>query len=152
MNTEVLARPCWQLLAKKAQDEADLLQQEMTQTRHRLSKLQASRDRLQNMYDEYCHQLNRPGSSSQGMREAMGQRQFMAQLLTLLERVNTDMAHTNNLLDGYRERLLCVEKERMKMQSLAEQNEQALNQQARKKEQRRMDELGVMQFNQRNAS
>jgi len=85
------------------------------------------------------------------MRGAMGQRQFMAQLLTLLERVNTDIAHATNHLDGYRERLLAVEKERMKMQSLAEQNERDLNQQTRKKEQRRMDELGVMQFNQRSA-
>lgn len=151
MNTEVLARPCWSLLAKKAQDEAELIQQHIGQTRQRLTKLQASRERLQQMYDEYCQQLNRPGSSSQGMREAMGQRQFMAQLLTLLERVNTDIAHATNHLDGYRERLLAVEKERMKMQSLAEQNERDLNQQTRKKEQRRMDELGVMQFNQRSA-
>jgi flagellar biosynthesis chaperone FliJ len=37
------------------------------------------------------------------------------------------------------------------MQSLAEQNERDLNLQTRKKEQRRMDELGVMQFNQRSA-
>jgi flagellar biosynthesis chaperone FliJ len=40
----------------------------------------------------------------------------------------------------------------MKMQSLAEQNERDLHQQSRKLEQRRMDELGVMQFNQRLAS
>jgi flagellar export protein FliJ len=151
VNTEVLARPCWSLLAKKAQDEAELIQQHIAQTRQRLTKLQASRERLQQMYDEYCQQLNRPGSSSQGMREAMGQRQFMAQLLTLLERVNTDIAHATNHLVGYRERLLAAEKERMKMQSLAEQNERDLNQQTRKKEQRRMDELGVMQFNQRSA-
>ena len=152
MKSTVVARPCWSLLAKKAQDEVDLIQQEMTQTRQRLTKLQASRDRVQQMYDEYCHQLNQPGSSSQGMREAMSQRQFMAQLLTLLERVSTDILHATNLLEGYRERLLAVEKERMKMQSLAEQNERDLNQQNRKLEQRRMDELGVMQFNQRLAS
>ena len=149
MNTEVLARPCWSLLANKAQDEAELIQQHLVQTRHRLSKLQASRDRLQRMYDEYCQQLNQLGSSSQGMREAMGQRQFMAQLLTLLERVNTDIAHTHNQLEGYKERLVSAEKERMKMQSLAEQNERDLDLQARRKEQRRMDELGVMQFNRR---
>ncbi len=152
MNSTVVARPCWTLLAQKAQDEADLIQQEMTQTRHRLTKLHASRDRVQKMYDEYCEQLNKPGSSSQGMREAMSQRQFMAQLLTLLERVSTDILHATNLLEGYRERLLAVEKERMKMQSLAEQNERDLNQQSRKLEQRRMDELGVMQFNQRMVS
>lgn len=149
MNSTVVARPCWTLLAQKAQDEADLIQQEMTQTRHRLTKLHASRDRVQKMYDEYCEQLNKPGSSSQGMREAMSQRQFMAQLLTLLERVSKDILHATNLLEGYRERLLAVEKERMKMQSLAEQNERDLKQQNRKLEQRRMDELGVMQFNQR---
>jgi flagellar export protein FliJ len=152
MNTPVVARPCWNLLAHKAQDELDLIHQEMTQTRHRLAKLQASRDRVQHMYHEYCEQLNRPGSSSQGMREAMSQRQFMAQLLTLLERVSKDILHTSNLLDGYRERLLVVEKERIKMQSLAEQNERDMRRQNNLQEQRRMDELGVMQFNQRRLS
>jgi flagellar biosynthesis chaperone FliJ len=55
-------------------------------------------------------------------------------------------------LDGYRERLLVVEKERIKMQSLAEQNERDMRRQNNLQEQRRMDELGVMQFNQRRLS
>ena len=39
------------------------------------------------------------------------------------------------------------EKERLKMQSLADQNAQAILTLAEKRDQRQMDALGVMQFN-----
>ena len=152
MNQQVQARPCWTLLANKAQEQAEQIRQEMVQAKQRQQQLESSQQRLQCMYEEYREQLNRPGSHSQGMREAMSQRQFMSQLLTLLERVSTDLGYTRNLLLAYRERLIDVEKERLKMQSLAEKNEAELQQHARRQEQRRMDELGVLKFNQRAVS
>ena len=152
MNDTVTARPCWAMLAQKAQDELDLIQQESSLTRQRLTKLQASLERLEKMYDDYCNQVNQPGLVTQGMREAMSQRQFMAQLLTLMQRVKTDTQHTRNQLEAYKERLILLERERLKMQSLAEKNAEDLKKQANKKEQRQMDEIAVMQFNQRLAS
>jgi flagellar export protein FliJ len=77
----------------------------------------------------------------------MNQRQFMAQLLTLMQRVTTDMQHTQNLLDSYKERLLEAERERIKMQTLANQNALAVQNNLNRKEQKQMDSLGVMQFN-----
>jgi flagellar export protein FliJ len=81
------------------------------------------------------------------MREAMNQRQFMAQLLTLMQRVATDVQHTQNLLDSYKERLLEAERERIKMRTLADQNALAVQKSLNHKEQKQMDSLGVMQFN-----
>ncbi len=152
MNNAVQARPCWSLLANKAEEQLDLIRQEMVQTNHRLQQLQSSQQRLQGMYDEYCQQHNQPGSQSQGMRQAMGQRQFMSQLLSLLERVAMDLAHTRNLLDAYKERMIATEKERIKMRTLADKNQMELQAQANRREQRSLDEVGLMQFNRQAAT
>ena len=87
MNQALQARPCWSLLAQRAEDQLQLIRQEMTQAHHRLTQLESSRDRLQKMYDDYSSQFNQPGSQSQGMSHAVVLRQFMSQLLSLVERV-----------------------------------------------------------------
>ena len=147
MNSSVVARPCWSVLASKAEEKISSLQVEKAQARQRLESLDSSRQRVQAMYDDYRLKLNDPQGASQGMREAMNQRQFMAQLLTLMQRVTTDIQHTQNLLDSYKERLLEVERERIKMQTLADHNALAVQKSLNRKEQKQMDSLGVMQFN-----
>ena len=71
----------------------------------------------------------------------------MSQLLTLMQRVKTDILYTENTIIGIKERLMLAERERIKMQTLADQNAQAVQREENKKDQRRMDALGVMQFN-----
>ena len=147
MNDTVVARPCWTVLAQKAEDKIALIQNEMAQTRTRLDSLRNSEQRVQKMYDEYRDNLNRADKQSLGMREAMNQRQFMSQLLTLMQRVKTDIQYTENALIGIKERLVSAERERIKMKTLADQNAQAVQRAENQKDQRRMDALGVMQFN-----
>ena len=99
------------------------------------------------MYDEYREKINSQSNESLGMSEAMNQRQFMSQLLTLMARVKTDIQYTENAIIGIKERLMLAERERIKMQTLADQNALAVQREENKKDQRRMDALGVMQFN-----
>jgi len=90
-------RACWTVLAQKAQDQVSLVQAEMAQGRARLLSLQASRERLQKLYEDY--QKPAVGSdASGGMQETMNQRQFSSQLLTLMERVQQDLAQTEAAL------------------------------------------------------
>jgi flagellar export protein FliJ len=147
MNDTVVARPCWTILANKAGDKIALIQNELVQARNRLDSLRSSEQRVQKMYDEYRDGLIRQDSESLGMREAMNQRQFMSQLLTLMQRVKTDIQYTENAILGIKEQLIAQERERIKMQTLADQNAQAVQREENKKDQRRMDALGVMQFN-----
>jgi flagellar export protein FliJ len=119
----------------------------MAYTRKHLEGLSSSEARVKKMYDEYRQSLTQPNSQSIGMREAMNQRQFMAQLSTLMQRVQTDIQYTENALVGIKERLIEAERERIKMQTLADQNAAAVQKEENKKDQRRMDALGVMQFN-----
>ena len=147
MNDTVVARPCWTVLAKKAEDKIALIQNEMVQARQRLESLKTSQQRIQKMYDEYREGLTKSDSESMGMREAMNQRQFMSQLLNLMQRVKTDIMYTENAIIGIKEQLVVQERERIKMQTLADQNAMAVQREENKKDQRRMDALGVMQFN-----
>jgi flagellar export protein FliJ len=71
----------------------------------------------------------------------------MSQLLVLMQRVKTDIQHTENLLLSIKERLIEAERERIKMQTLADQNADAVQKDLNKREQKKMDEMGVMQFN-----
>ena len=147
MNSAVVARPCFTVLAQKAEEQIALIHSEMAQARTRLESLSSSQARVQTMYDEYRLKLNENQNESQGMREAMNQRQFMTQLLTLMQRVKVDMGHTENLLASIKERLIAAERDRIKMQTLADQNARAVRSVFNKREQRQMDALGVMQFN-----
>jgi flagellar export protein FliJ len=147
MNDAVVARPCWTVLTKKAEDRIALIQNEMLQARQRLESLKTSQQRIQKMYDEYSESLTKSSTESVGMREAMNQRQFMAQLMTLMQRVKTDIQYSENAIIGIKEQLIAQERERIKMQTLADQNAQAVQREENKKDQRRMDALGVMQFN-----
>lgn len=147
MNDQVVARPCWTVLADKAEDQVTAIQNEFGLARKRLESLQNSQQRVQTMYDEYRDKINNQSTESLGMSEAMNQRQFMSQLLVLMQRVKTDIMHTENLLLSIKERLMEAERERIKMQTLADQNAAAVQKAQNKKEQKKMDEMGVMQFN-----
>ena len=147
MNDQVIARPCWTVLADKAEDQVTAIQNELALARKRLESLLSSQQRVQVMYDEYRDKINNPSQESLGMSEAMNQRQFMSQLLVLMQRVKTDIQHTENLLLSIKERLIEAERERIKMQTLADQNAMAVRKDLNKREQKKMDEMGVMQFN-----
>ena len=118
MNDSVVARPCWTILAQKAEDKIALIQKEMVQARIRLDSLKSSEQRIQKMYSEYHEGLSKSDGQSVGMREAMNQRQFMSQLLTLMQRVRTDIQYTENAIIGIKERLVMAERERIKMHKL----------------------------------
>lgn len=147
MNDQVIARPCWKVLTEKAEDKIAAIQNEMGLARKRLENLQTSEQRVQLMYDEYRDKINTEGNQSLGMSETMNQRQFMSQLLVLMERVKTDIRHTENLIISIQERLLEAERERIKMQTLADQNALSVQKALNVREQKKMDDLGVMQFN-----
>lgn len=149
MTTE---RNCWTVLAQRAQDEASQIQIELGKTLARLESLNASKARLEKLYEDYREQENTANHSLQGMREVMNQRQFMTQLLTLMQRVATDVSQSETTLTETRKRLMAAERERLKMQTLADQNAQAILDLAEKRDQQKMDDLGVMRFNLKSSS
>lgn len=141
------ARNCWPALVKKAQDAANSAQTEIAQAMALVEQLQASHQRLCNLYDEYRLQENQSAAPVMGMQASMNHRQFMAQLLNLQQRVVLDLSKAQAALAQTRKKRLQAEIELHKMQSLAEQDAKAVAREVQRHEQRQMDELGVRQFN-----
>lgn len=141
------ARQCWTVLADKAQDQCDHIQQEMSALKQRQDSLQASEERLRHLYAEYRGRVNQPGAELRGMQDAINQRHFMQQLSALLDKVVQDQFQTRQALQHTRQRWLQAEQEKLKMQALVEQDLRQQRAEQQKREQKQLDELGVRQFN-----
>jgi flagellar export protein FliJ len=140
------ARNCWPVLVRKAQDAVNDVQNDIVQALARVDQLEASHQRLCKLYDEYRLQEHSSQAPVMGMQASMNHRQFMAQLLNLQQRVVVDLGKAQSTLAQMRQKRLQAEIELHKMQSLAEQDAKAVAQDAKRYEQRQMDELGVRQF------
>jgi len=141
------ARNCWPVLVRKAQDAVNEAQAEIAQALARVDQLEASHARLCTLYDEYRLQENQSTAPVMGMQASMNHRQFMAQLLTLQQRVVLDLSKARVTLAQMRKKRVLAEVELHKMTSLAEQDAKAVAKEVLRYEQRQMDELGVRQFN-----
>jgi len=141
------ARNCWPVLVRKAQDTVNEAQAEIAQALARVEQLEASHARLCSLYDEYRLQENQSTAPVMGMQASMNHRQFMAQLLTLQQRVVLDLSKARVTLAQMRKKRVLAEVELHKMTSLAEQDAKAVAKDVLRYEQRQMDELGVRKFN-----
>lgn len=139
-------RSCWPFLVDKARKAVSAVQTEIAASRQRLEQLQANRDRLTQLYAEY-HQRETSPQAGMGMQTHMNQRQFMAQLLGLQQRVDVDIAEARASLAQQQARLVQAELEHQKMRALEAQDQAAVQKEQQQREQRQMDDLGVMQFN-----
>ena len=137
---------CWVILERKAHDQVRDLQKDLAATQAKTEHLQATLDKLTGMYAEY-QAAEEAGGKQMGLSGSMNQRQFMAQLLTLRERIERDLAHQQGVMAQQRTRLIRAEAERMKMQALVDQQEFIEQKSRELLEQKQMDDLGVRRFN-----
>ncbi|WP_293752697.1 flagellar FliJ family protein [Limnohabitans sp. Rim8] len=140
------ARNCWPVLVRKAQDAVNDAQNDILRAMARVDQLEASHQRLCKLYDEYRLQEQTHQAPVMGMQASMNHRQFMAQLLNLQQRVVVDLGKAQATLTQMRQKKLQADIELHKMTSLAEQDVKAVAQDAKRHEQKQMDELGVRQF------
>ena len=134
-------------MAGKAERRLAQIQADIVRANKLLETLEASQQRLQFLYEEYRLQGANAAQLSHGMQDAMNQRQFMAQLATLSQRVAQDIEKAKAALASLRQQQAGAEIERLKMQTLDEKEVLAFEGRMRRREQRSMDELGVSQFN-----
>lgn len=139
-------RSCWGVLLNKAQEEVSRVQAELQQLRERMQSLQASAQRLHQLHQDYLRPPQ-AGEMSTGMLETLNRRQFADQILVLIDRVERDKAQVEQVMAQTRARLLTAERERLKMQSLVDQDAQQVKLSSQKREQRQLDEMGTLRFN-----
>lgn len=144
-------RACWSALEGRAEQTITGLRAETAHAEQLRDALLASQLRLETLYEEYRAQAA-AADSSKGMSDAMNQRQFMSQLLKLRERVERDVGTSTLHLQTLAHRMQQAEIDRLKMKTLSENDRLAVQKHAQKREQHRMDELGMLQFNQARAA
>ena len=139
-------RACWSALENKAERKITRIREDTARAQELRQSLLASQAKLEQMYQDY-YEKNAANSSYKGMTDAMNQRQFMSQLLNLRERVKSDIERSQTHLTTLAHHLVLAETESIKMQTLTAHELLAVAKFVEKREQSRMDELGVMQFN-----
>jgi flagellar export protein FliJ len=139
-------RNCWVVLERKAHDQVRDFQSQLGNLQAKVDQLQSTLDRLMGMYAEY-QAKEHTGGVQLGLQNNMNQRQFMAQLLTLRERIERDLTHHQGLMAQTRAQLIKAEAERMKMQSLVDHQDRTERKLQEMTEQKRMDDLAVSRFN-----
>ena len=140
-------RECWSVLADKAEDVVALNQQRVKAARENLEKLEASKERLLSMSNEYAEKIREKEKTTQSLIESNNARQFVLQLLQLSERLDKDRIHAQAQVELACDALRQAEQERLKMQTLVEQDLLAVKTYHRKQEQKQMDALGLTLFN-----
>lgn len=140
-------RAAWPVLAKKAKEKCDEAHANVTKARQRVTHLQQSRQRMAMLYEDYVRRSQEAERQVHSMAQTLNFRGFMQQLQSLIARVDEDLMHAQQHLMNTQHALRAAEQKRIQMETLLEQDLKAVREYARKREQREMDDAGLMLYN-----
>ena len=140
-------RSCWSVLAKKAKDEEEIAQTASARARNKVLELQQSRQRMNDLLDDYKQRALDAQSKLQTMAQATNSRQFLMQLQTLVDRVDNDLKVALRELEQAKAVSLQATHQRMKMETMQEKDLQAVQQWERQRDKKEMDSLGLTLYN-----
>lgn len=140
-------RAAWPVLVKKAKESSDKAQAEVVKAREKYKTLQASRDRIQSLYDSYLQKCREAEQTLQTISVTQSYRAFITQLQELMTRVDNDINTARLTLQDKQYRFQAAEKKRLQMQTLMDKDVQRVREWQDKREQQAMDAAGVMLYN-----
>ena len=140
-------RAAWPVLVKKAQERCEQAQAELVQARERVKSLEASRARMDKLYNDYVDKCKAAEQQAQSITVTQSYRNFIQQLQTLIQRVDLDVSTARQQLNFCRQALLAADKKRLQMQTLMDKDLERVRQWRDKREQQAMDATGVMLYN-----
>ncbi len=145
-------RTTWPLLVKKAEDTLGKRRKEHKAAVEAAQKLEASRQRLLDMFEAYKAKLTQRQQQPLTIADTTNFREFMSQLLRLVERVEDDLKLARTAQQHSKQRLTDAEVDLFKMEAMVEKDEKAVAAYWKKQEQRQMDALGITLHNLKNES
>jgi flagellar export protein FliJ len=135
------------VLTKKAKDEEEVAQTACARARNKVLELQQSRQRMNDLLEDYKQRALAAQSQLQTMAQATNSRQFLLQLQNLVDRVDTDLKVALRELEQAKAVLLQATHQRMKMETMQEKDLHAVQQWDRQRDQKDMDSLGLTLYN-----
>lgn len=145
-------RTTWPLLVKKAEDTLGKRRKEHKAATEAAQKLEASRQRLLDMFEAYKAKFAQRQEQPLTIADTTNFREFMSQLLRLVERVENDLKMARTAQQVAKQRLTEAELDLFKMEAMVEKDEKAVALYHKKLEQRQMDALGITLHNLKNES
>jgi flagellar biosynthesis chaperone FliJ len=143
-------RTTWPLLVKKAEDTLSKRRKEFKAATETMQKLEASRQRLLDMFEAYKAKLTQRQQESLAIADTTNFREFMSQLLRLVERVEDDLKIARSAQQHAKQRQTEAEMDLFKMEAMVEKDEKAVALYRKQLEQRQMDALGITLHNLKN--
>lgn len=140
-------RSCWSVLTKKAKDEEEVAQTASARARNKVMELQQSRQRMNDLLEDYKQRALAAQSQLQTMAQATNSRQFLLQLQSLVDKVDADLKVALRELEQAKAVLLQATHQRMKMETMQEKDLQAVQKWERQRDQKDMDTLGLTLYN-----
>ena len=140
-------RSCWSVLTKKAKDEEEVAQTACAGARNKVLALQQSRQRMNDLLEDYKQRALAAQSQLQTMAQATNSRQFLLQLQNLVDRVDIDLKVALRELEQAKAVLLQATHQRMKMETMQEKDLHAVQQWERQRDQKDMDSFGLTLYN-----
>ena len=140
-------RSCWAVLAKKAKDDEEAAQHVQTQARQKVEHLRASRQRMDDLLNDYKRRALENQAKVHSMADATNNRQFMLNLQELVNRVDKDLQAALAELQRAKVALMQATQQRMKMETVQTKDLEAVQLWQRKQDQKEMDSLGLTLYN-----
>lgn len=137
----------WTVLADKAQAAVRDAQQQLSEARHRVDKLEGSIAHLDNLRDDYIARYNETQKVAHSISDTITYRKFLEHLRGLRRKVESQLQDANlQLADAKAEQSRAL-REQAKMEAMVERDERNRALAAAKVEQRALDEAGLRLFN-----
>jgi flagellar export protein FliJ len=135
------------VLVKKAKDEEEAAQNVQTKARQKVEHLRSSRQRMDDLLNDYKRRALESQSKVHSMADATNNRQFMLNLQELVNRVDKDLQAALAELERAKVALMQASQQRMKMETVQTKDLEAVQAWQRKRDQKEMDSLGLTLYN-----
>ena len=139
----VIARKCWDVLAKKTEDALMDQQAALNVVKTRYQQLLNDQNNLIRMMEQYQSQAQDQLKQLKSVSDAANFSSFLNQLQTLLNRVHADLQAEEQNVKRAKAKLEEAHQAHQKMTSLQEQDRNKVKAWQKKREQQEMDALGL---------
>lgn len=137
---------CWEALHGRSERAAELARQGLARAIDRVGQLESQYARLEAMRDDYQKRLAQAQSQAQAISRSVAYRSFLAQIVSLMQRVAGDLEAARAVVAGARRELLRCEQTRGKYQMLIEREAVLETERAEQTEERLLEEFSIGRF------
>ena len=147
MTTTSEAKPVWQVLAAKAQKDVRQAQLSLAEVHQRKEQALAREEKLEELLVEYAAQLSQLQRRAHSTSEVGNYRQFIGQLQEIKKQAMTEITALESDCAEARQILLLADRERLKLEKLAERAQQQQDRAAELMDNRTREAQSIMQYN-----